>query len=137
MQSEVGSAQSVENEMIEGVRARIEAWRRSEEKSRSMPEELWEGASAAAQRLGVWRVSRALSLNYRSLKRRAQPDEAQRAPARGADFIELNGLAGFREAAADEAVVEVLATDGAKLTVRVPAARLNIAALASEFRGRS
>jgi hypothetical protein len=81
-----------EAEMIEGLRARIEAWRGSETRGRAMPEELWEEAGAAAQLLGLFRVSQALSLNYQTLKRRAGMADTQRAVAGRADFIELPGV---------------------------------------------
>lgn len=53
--------------MLEGLLARIEAWRSSEGRGRRMPEDLWQEAGAAAQRLGVCRVSRALGLGYNTL----------------------------------------------------------------------
>jgi hypothetical protein len=123
--------------MIEGLRARIEAWRGSESKGRAMPEELWEAAGAAAQLLGVFRVARALSLNYQTLKRRAGMADTQRAAAGRADFIELPGVSAPFAGPGDEAVVEVLATDGAKLTLRVKAQNLDMAALVNALRGRA
>lgn len=130
----VGAAPpSAEDEMIEGLRGRIEAWRQSPTRGRAMPEELWEEACAAAQLLGAFRVSRALSLNHDTLKRRAglgEPEGAERPT-----FIELPGLAPF--AAGDEAVVEVVAADGTKLTVRMKGSSLNLGALIQEFRGRA
>jgi hypothetical protein len=127
-----------EAEMIEGLRARIEAWRGSEARGRAMPKELWEEAGAAAQLLGVFRVARALSLNYQTLKRRAGTADTKRAAAGRADFIELPGVrAPFVGSSGNEAVVEVLATDGARLTVRVRAQSLDMAALVNAFRGRA
>ena len=126
-----------EAEMIEGLRARIEAWRGSEGKGRGMPEELWEEAGAAAQLLGVFRVARALSLNYVTLKRRAGMADRERQAAGRADFIELPGLSAPFVGSGDEAVVEVLAADGAKLTLRVKAQNLDMAALVNAFRGRA
>jgi hypothetical protein len=42
MQTEAGLTESgATGEMIEGLRVRIEAWRRSENRGRRMPEELW------------------------------------------------------------------------------------------------
>lgn len=137
MSAQAVSPENVENEMIEGLRARIEAWRASEGRSRAMPEELWEEASAAAQLMGVARVSRALGVGYEPLKRRAFPGESAPDTVTRTDFIELSGGAPGGASTGDEAVVEVVAADGAKLTVRVKAAGLNIAALINEFRGRA
>jgi hypothetical protein len=91
VQAEATSAASAEAEMIKGLGARIEAWRQSENRSRGMPQELWEEASAAAQLLGVGRVARALGLSYDTLKRRAFPTEAAALPS-STEFIELAGL---------------------------------------------
>jgi hypothetical protein len=126
-----------EAEMIEGLRSRIEAWRGSQYRGRAMPEELWEEAGAAAQLLGVARVARALGLSYDTLKRRAGIPEAQRQVAGPADFIELPGSRAPLVGSGDEAVVEVLAADGAKLTVRVKAQTLDMAALVNAFRSRA
>jgi len=124
-------------EMVEGLRTRIEAWRGSETRGRAMPKDLWEAAGAAAQRLGVFRVARALSLNYQTLKRRAGMADTERPAAGRTDFIELPGVSTPFAGARDEAVVEVLATDGAKLTVRVKGQSLDMAALVNAFRGRA
>jgi hypothetical protein len=125
-------------EMIEGLRDRIEAWRGSETRGRAMPRELWEASGAAAQRLGVFRVARALSLNYQTLKRRAGMADTERPAAGRADFIELPCVsAPSGGGLGDEAVVEMLAADGAKLTLRVKARSLDMAALVNAFRGRA
>lgn len=124
-------------EMIEGLRARIQEWRGSKGKGRAMPEELWEEAAAAAQLLGVGRVAEVLNLSYDRLKRRAGLADAKRAAVGRSDFIELPNLsAPFASHLADEAVVEVLATDGAKLSVRVRARNLDMSALVNAFRSR-
>ncbi len=127
-----------EAEMIEGLRARIDAWRGSETRGRAMPGELWEASGAAAQRLGVFRVARALSLNYQTLKRRAGMADTERPAAGQADFIELPCVsAPSGGGLGDEAVVEMLAADGAKLTLHVKARSLDMAALINAFRGRA
>jgi hypothetical protein len=140
MQSEV-SAELVETD---GLRGRIEGWRQTSPKSRAMPEELWNEASAAAKKLGAGRVARALGLNYEALKQRVISSSAgrrgapaQRQPQR-TEFIELSGFPGLSQATAgDEAVVEVVAADGTRLTIRLKAVSLNVAALVNAFRGRS
>jgi hypothetical protein len=123
-----------EREMIDELRGRIDAWRRSETKGRAMPEALWEDASAAAQMLGIHRVSRELGLNYQALQRRAATGATLPAPSLP-EFIELGGLPGMNDAGGgNEAVVEVLAGDGAKLTIRVKVQNLDISALVKQFR---
>ncbi|MGH8291709.1 MAG: hypothetical protein ACREV7_22525 [Steroidobacteraceae bacterium] len=133
---------SAEQLGIEGLRDRIEGWRQSSPKSRNMPEELWKEASAAAKRLGACRVARALGVKYETLKQRVLGSgaagvggEATVLPS-GTQFIELTGLSGLSHTAADEAVVELAAADGARLTIRLKGAGLDLAALVSAFRGR-
>jgi hypothetical protein len=137
---------SAELPELEGLRGRIEGWRQTRPKSWPMPEELWNEASAAAKRLGAGRVARALGLNYEALKQRvisSGPGPRRRGTRRqrqpeGAQFIELSGFPGLGQVSTrDEAVVEVVAADGTRLTIRVLGANVNVAALVNAFRGRS
>ena len=138
MQTEVASSELVE---IEPLRERIEAWRQTQPKSQAMPTKLWREATAAARRLGAGRVARALGLHYGALKERVLAAEGG---ARGAttlssdtQFIELKGFAAVdRTAGGEETVVEVVAADGARLSVRLKRAAIDVAALVSAFRGR-
>jgi hypothetical protein len=136
---------------LKGLHRRIEAWRRTLPGTRPMPEELWKEASGFAQKLGICRVSRALRVNYGGLKRRVLssglPAVDGRRRERTAsvirpDFIELSGLPAFgalsEAPAGSDAVVEVVAADGTRLTIRVKGATSpNVAAWVSAFRGRS
>jgi hypothetical protein len=141
---------------LQGLKGQIERWRNEPGRGRAMPEPLWQEASAAAQKLGVYAVSHVLRLNYQGLKRRAHSNSKSeskgdsRAPAsmRQAQFIDLSGIAGTAQVAqvagaapqaagAEEAVVEVVATDGTRLTVRVKAGAANLVALVNAFRGRA
>ncbi|MDB6100735.1 MAG: hypothetical protein JWO52_734 [Gammaproteobacteria bacterium] len=131
---------------IEGLRGKIEGWRQSQPKSRSMPEELWQEASTAARRLGAGRVARALGLNYETLKQRVLSNGPDRPGGRvhrkrqpeGTGFIELKGFPALGELAArDEMVVEMVAADGARLTIRINAGSASVPALINVLRGRS
>jgi hypothetical protein len=130
---------------IEGLRGRIEGWRQSRPKSRPIPEELWQEASEAAKRLGAGRVARALGLSYEALKQRViSSDSGQHRGAARAhgerertEFIELSGFAGLDpEVTCDEMVVEMVASDGTRLTIRAKAASCNLLALIEAFRRR-
>ncbi len=148
MQTAVGFAGPVE---LKSLHRRIEAWRQTRPGTRPMPEELWKDASGFARKLGICRVSRALRVNYSGLKRRMLSSGGARGQVRRSacaasvsrpDFIELSGLAQFpvlNEApAASDAVVEVVAPDGTRLTIRVQGATsANVAAWVSAFRGRA
>jgi hypothetical protein len=131
---------------IEGLRGKIQGWRQSQPKSRSMPEEFWQEASTAAKSLGAGRVARALGLNYETLKQRVLPNGAGRSADRvqrkrqpeGTGFIELKGLsAPSKLASREEMVVEVLAADGVRLTIRIHAGSASVPALINRLRGRS
>jgi hypothetical protein len=130
---------------IEGLRDRIEGWRQSRPKSRPMPEELWQEASQAAKRLGTGRVARALGLSYEALKQRVVSNGSgrRRGTARKhgqqarTEFIELTGFAGLGPVVTrEEMVVEIVAADGTRLTIRAKAASPNISALIEAFRRR-
>ena len=139
MQGQAVATPGAEREMIDELRGRIDVWRQSDSKTRAMPDALWEDASAAAQMLGVHRVSRELGLNYQALQRRAAPGAS--VPAHSPpEFIELGGLLAMNEAGgADEAVVDVTGADGTKMTVRLkgPSASTNLSALVKAVWKRS
>jgi hypothetical protein len=143
MRAEVGFPELTE---IEGLRGRIEEWRQSQPKSRSMPEELWQEASTAARTLGAGRVARALGLNYEALKQRVLASGPGRHGGRrrrktqteGTGFIELKEFPAVGQLAArDEMVVEMVAADGARLTIRINAASVSVPALINTLRGRT
>ena len=130
---------------LEGLLDQIEGWRRMRPRPRAMPEPLWSEAAALARELGVYRVSRALRLNFDTLKRRAKHSGtravqrqlvARAAPiSHSHSFVEVTGLAGL-SAAAGQTVVEVVASDGARLSIRIPCASTDVVAWISAFRGR-
>lgn len=125
---------------------RIEAWRSTRPRTRPMPEALWNEAVSMTRELGVFRVSRVLRLNFDTLKRRAGTTSARGRSSRGAtrapilptrtDFVEVKGLAEVGVAGrTHEAVVEVVASDGARLSIRLKCASTDVAALIRAFRG--
>lgn len=139
MRAEVGFSELTE---IEGLRGRIEEWRQSQPKRRSMPEELWQEASTAARTLGAGRVARALGLNYEALKQRVLPNGPGRRGGRvrrktqteGTGFIELKEFPAVGQLATRD---EMVAADGARLTIRINATIASVPALIHTLRGRS
>ncbi len=69
---------------FEGVRERIDRWRQGRAAGRPMPAELWEAAANVAREQGVSRTARALGLDYKNLKSRAQAGQ----PVEAARFVE-------------------------------------------------
>lgn len=87
---------------------RIEEWRTNRD-SRRIPEELWSTAVELASEHGVHRTSRALQLNYDTLRRRVESRGAMRersAPV----FVDL--VAGGGGVAAAKGVAEMIDAEG-------------------------
>ena len=152
----VVSSERDESETLEMLRIEVRHWRKQSGLSfRYMPVVLWDQAVVAARKFGVRRVACEAGLNLEDLKKRVGHCEAEpEAPA--LEFIDLPGVApppspppvpppvsstpvtpsaAVPERAADEAWIEVVAPDGAKLTLRLPVSSLSIAAtLVQDFR---
>ncbi|HEX7505548.1 MAG TPA: hypothetical protein VF550_02170 [Polyangia bacterium] len=119
---------------LQQVRRGIDVWRWTRLKRSPMPEELWARATRLAQSLGVWRVARDLGLCYESLKRRVEERASQR-EAGAARFVEMRGSDLMNVASSDGTVVELQATDGMRMTVRLGGgAQVDMMALVAAFR---
>ncbi len=127
---------------ISEVRARVERWRGERDGWSRMPGDLWEAAVELARSHGVSLVSRALRLDYTSLKKRVMEVSGPGNPGKeGGEgcggFVEMDpaGLAGVFGPGGAE--VEVCEPDGTRLLVRLPGREgLDVAALVGAFRGR-
>jgi hypothetical protein len=82
-----------------------------------MPEELWTPAMQMAKQLGVWRVARELGLSYESLRRRVEEKASRTEATMG--FVEVRGADLMAEMSTDNTVIELFATDGTRLVVRL------------------
>jgi hypothetical protein len=108
-----------------------------------MPGELWDEATSLARSLGVSAVARALGLGYGSLKKRVRSGSEPRAgaaPASASGFVEIHRTQLLGEptggSSQSGAVLEVVAGDGARLTIRLPAQlELDVEGLVAAFRG--
>lgn len=126
-------------ERLDELRARIDAWRETREKRSPMPAELWSDATVLGRELGAYRVMRALSVNYGSLKRRMHADEVGTATSAGrGGFIELRGEQILGAGAPTTSSIEIESADGTRLTVRLASGgALDVVALVEAFRRRS
>jgi hypothetical protein len=116
---------------IDALLAKIEGWRGSRSKSKAMPEPLWQEACVAARKLGTGRVAKALRLNYAHLKDRllssgeVRPQQAKRQglpQVESPQFLDLGRVADLSPPhSAKPVVVELVAPDGTRLTIRTPA----------------
>lgn len=128
-------------ERLEGLRRRIAGWRQTRRRHGAMPEELWREAAALARELGVSRVSRVVGIGYEGLSDRvgASGPRVTGGGERKSRFVELSG-AQWAASSTSEAAwgpqIEVVAADGARLTIRLPAgSALDVAAVVRAHRG--
>jgi len=118
------------------VRRRIDVWRWTRLKRSPMPEDLWIQATKLADAHGVWRTARELGLCYESLKRRVE-EKASRKQAGAVRFVEMRGAELMDVASSNGAVVELHATDGTRMTVRLGSGtEVDLQALVASFRRR-
>ncbi len=73
---------------LQALQIRFSHWRDSENRSRTIPEELWNEATALYPRLSVNKIRTSLRLNYSSLTQRIGLKEKRRGQGE-ADFIEV------------------------------------------------
>jgi len=66
---------------VEGVRRRLERWRGTRRAGARIPEPLWNAAVKVAERYGIHRTTKALRLDYYSLKRRVEREAAEKEAA--------------------------------------------------------
>ena len=127
---------------IEEVRERIEEWRRTRPKVMAMPDELWQAAVSLARKYTPYEVALPLRLNVTKLKERMLLDvhTSTTSPSNdtnalsSATFVSLPppSFCSLPELAA--CLVQMEATDGARLSFRLPAANSDtLLALADSF----
>lgn len=122
------------------VQREIEHWRRERPQMGEMPAPLWEKATVVARKLGVYRASKTLRLNYAALKQRVIPAgrrrsrRGRRAVPNGDCFVEVSNAPLARSRPAEGTMVEVVATDGTRLIVRLAGTSIDLPALLSVFR---
>jgi hypothetical protein len=125
---------SSDTQQIQKLRTSIDIWRWTRLKRSPMPEELWVQAEKLAQSLGVWRVARDLGLCYESLKRRVE-EKASGKQADAVRFVEVRGADLMSVASSDGTVVELYATDGTRMTIRLGRdAQVDMTALVAALR---
>jgi hypothetical protein len=101
-----------------------------------MPEPLWEAAVASARQHGVWAVSRALRVNYQSLRSRVEGlAGGERGGASAAtSFVELDGAQVLGTPERGATTLELARPDGARLTIRLEGrGDLDLAGLVEAF----
>ena len=128
---------------LQSLRAQIEHWRETRQKQGPMPADLWSTAVSLARERGIYPVSRALSIDYSSLRVRLAESRGSTAPAdvtaQGSEFVELSpspaqsgsgvGIPGMG--------LELLDADGSRMSLRLSGLDgLDVPGIVSAFRRR-
>jgi len=110
-------------ERLDALRGQIQNWRESRKVPGPMPGELWDGAVVLARKFGVCRIARALTLDYTSLRKRAEkvPEGGLVKPT----FVHLPMTVApeMAPSAAPGATIEISTPDGARLHIHLEAGR--------------
>ena len=124
---------------LAAARTRLEKWRSSGRPKRPLPREMWEMAADLVPSHGVYRVSRALRLEYYKVKEQAEDRQARKRTKRSAKrkpvFVEVAGPPS--PPVVDPCLgctVEVTDPSGRRITIRSPAA-VDAAGLVAAFCG--
>lgn len=120
---------------VAGLRRRIDAWRETRRNGAPMPEELWAMSVGLAEEVGVYPISRALRVDYGTLKKRVEGERRDGLDDMGPDgFVEVNPLALLGPPASQGTVLELSGADGAKLVMRLAGCEaVDVAGLADRF----
>ena len=96
------------------VMERIEKWRKTPNTPRRIPEELWEAAASLSKDYSIHRISKALGVNYSSLKQRVLP-ERQDLPVSSEQPLTFIELGIEQPSSISECIVEMEDGSGAKM----------------------
>jgi len=139
---------------LAGLRRQFERWRAGKGSGEEIPRKLWQGAAALARRHGANRIAIALGLDSHKLRQlslgRWQGRRSKRAGVAkavrdepvgtgvGAEtrFIELKAPMRVSGPVDGEAVVELLAADGARITLRLKDSSPALPVVVAALRGR-
>ncbi len=103
---------------LEEVRDQFESWRTSREKRTAIPETLWDAAVILSKEYCTLQISKALRLNFTSLKNRVQASNSGFSPKSDSDpaFVELDFGRSIFPA---ECLVEMEDKSGSKMKVHL------------------
>lgn len=148
-------AREVEPADLAALRRQFQAWRAHKGSGEAIPRKLWQGAAALARRHGANRIAQALGLDSHKLKQvslgRWPVRGSKRAGVQGAvggkprvaavaaeaRFIELKAPVVSSGPRDGEAVVELVAADGTRITLRLADSSQALPGVMAALRGRS
>jgi len=128
---------------LKSLRTQIEHWRATRQKQGPMPADLWSTAVSFARVRGTYPVSRALRIDYSSLRVRLAESRGSTTPAdlppQASEFVELAApplLAGSAGTTGSMGL-ELLDADGSRMRLRLSGADgLDVSGIVSAFRRR-
>jgi hypothetical protein len=147
MMKRASEARAEQLEQLEALSNRVEHWRKQRDGGRSkVPEDLWNSAVEVARGAGVHATSKALRLNYYSLKDRLVLADgeapSQKEAGSGATFVEVQ-MPSVRapipreSAAGGQTVVELVGTGGDRMRIDVTgSSNVDVVGLARAFWSR-
>ncbi len=113
---------------------RFEKWRTTRSGRGRIPDALWDLAVQVAQPHGIYRVAKALRLDYQGLKRRAAARLSCAPEESPSPFVELDLSRSFLPM---ECVLELEEGDGSKMTIRLKgSSSVDVIGLSKAFFGR-
>lgn len=121
---------------LSGLLGQIQDWRESRKVPGPMPGELWDEAVVLARTFGVFRIARALTLDYTSLRKRAEkvPEGGLVNPT----FVHLPVTVApeMAPSAAPGARIEISTPDGTRLHIHLEVGRgMEAAGIVAAFLG--
>ena len=97
---------------------RLNRWRSTRGRGQRIPEELWKAATTLARVHGLCPTSTALKLNYYDLQRRlGGPRRKSKSASELPTFVELPTVPSAKP---DPGTVELIRSNGSRLTLRLP-----------------
>ena len=108
---------------LSALATRLNAWRSTRSVGQRISEDFWKAATELARVHGVSSATAALKLNYYDLQRRlGMPVRPRKPQAKLAQFVELPSPR-RPEPSPDPGTLEVIRSNGSRLTLRLPTAR--------------
>ena len=100
---------------IEQLREKLVKWRKIKKYNREpVPKDIWKDATELARKYSIYKISKALSLNYVNLKARVMGPSEKKPKNKKIPFIELGSLP-----SEEEIVIEMENRKGSRLKIRL------------------
>jgi hypothetical protein len=120
------------SEQLQQLKKRFDEWRAVRAPRSRLPEELWAAAAEIASQQGMYRVAKALRLDYSALKKRVSAaSSAPASPAAPPTFVELLNAACPTSA---ECLIELEGAGGGRMRIQIKISPPEVASLIRAWR---